>query len=124
MLVIHCCCHIISEKNYRTEPFKEKLKTFVHTKRNESDDSLTSGTVRNTQVHLVRGAESFYENVEVTYRDVETITMKRRELTDLEVINILNKFGFIVFFIFIIWLNLACLIIFPYYVKTPLTITP
>lgn len=96
----------------------------MHTKRNESEDSLSSLGARNTQINLVRGAESFYENVQVTYSDVETITTKRRELTDLEVINILNKFGFIVFFISIIWLNLACLIIFPYYVKTPLTIPP
>ncbi len=50
------------------------------------------------------------------------ISSPPKESNDLELINLLNKFMFYVFLIFIISLNLFGLYIFPYLIKKPLTI--
>ena len=44
------------------------------------------------------------------------------ELTDLEVLQILNRFVFVLFLLFIIALNLISLFVYPYFIKVPLSI--
>lgn len=44
-------------------------------------------------------------------------------MSDQALIKILNKFMFFLFFIFIIFHNLFCLLIFPYFIRKPLSIT-
>ena len=62
----------------------------------------------------LRREESHYEN----RPDIETEQWV--DLADLEIIKILNRFGFYVFLTSIILLNLFCLIILPYFIKQPL----
>ncbi len=65
-------------------------------------------------------SDSFYENYEVTSNEFEYI--KKVDLSDAELIVLVNRFGFFCFLISIIFLNLSCLIVFPYMIKTPLKI--
>ncbi len=50
----------------------------------------------------------------ITEHVINLKSTERAELTDKEILDILNKFVFYLFVLFIIVLNLLCLIIFPY----------
>jgi len=57
-----------------------------------------------------------------SYSSLKPDQSERVELTDLEVLGILNKFVFTLFLLFIIGLNVFSLIVYPYLFKKPLAI--
>ncbi len=56
------------------------------------------------------------------YLDLKDELILKAELTDLEVLGILNRFVFTLFLLFIIALNVFALMVYPYLIKIPLTI--
>jgi len=59
--------------------------------------------------------KNFPEEVNlITEHVINLKSTERAELTDKEILDILNKFVFYLFVLFIIVLNLLCLVIFPY----------
>lgn len=114
-LVSKCICHIMCIKNYRR--IKVISDVALPSNRKNCDLNLS----RNEELVLLRlesdrlrREESHYENCP----DIETEQWV--DLADLEIIKILNRFGFYVFLTSIILLNLFCLIILPYFIKQPL----
>ncbi len=56
------------------------------------------------------------------YLNLKEERIVKAELTDLEVLGILNRFVFTLFLLFIIGLNIFALMVYPYLIKIPLTI--
>jgi len=50
------------------------------------------------------------------------IKQQQDSLNDLMLLTVLNRFVFILFFIYIILLNVVCLFVLPFYVKEPLSL--
>lgn len=83
---------------------------------NGSLNNINSNTIKNNNRTLLVNANNNNNSILSVSRVQET------QLSDLEVISILNKFVFSLFVIFILLLNLFSLYLLPFFVRIPLTI--
>jgi len=88
---------------------KLSLNVCSQRKQKRNDDSLIQATCNQN---------SKKNNIKIVNENVDI----NQTLSDLEIINILNKFMFIMFLVFISLLNFFCLFFFPYFVYEPISI--
>lgn len=86
-----------------------------------TETKLLDNNNQKTQKPLIIKNSASVVNSAVT-NEVSSMVSDKSNLTDLDLIVILNRLVFLLFLAFIIFLNIFCLVVFPYLIKVPLTI--
>lgn len=130
-LVLRIICVLLCTKNFKTIKAPKIMKpssSIEHQKSKNLIKKDSSFTIpeepllfKENVITKIGKSESFYENYQVGVLSPE-VEDQKIEISDNEIIDVLNRFGFCLFFLFIVSLNIMCLIVFPYFIKKPLTI--